>query len=63
MLVLPQIATARQQAVAKHARDVAPEEAVLDEVFLPGHQHLLDLVRMVEEHGLGHAEAQTDDPA
>src|SRR5512132_1228092 len=35
----------------EHVRHVAPEEAVLDELRLAGHQHLLDLVRTIEQYG------------
>jgi hypothetical protein len=60
-LTQPEVALAREQAVAEDAANVSPEERVLDEVLVVRHQDLLDVLRITEHEGRPSREAQEGD--
>jgi hypothetical protein len=50
-LLVPELPLAGEQPLTEDGVDMAPEEAVLDEVLMVLDQDILHQFRMIEEHG------------
>ena len=60
-LTKPEVALTGEEPVAEDAPDVSPEERMLDEVLVIGHQDLLDVLRIAEHERRPSREAQEGD--